>query len=186
MEQLTENRYKDKIITIPNILSLVRILLIPIIVWLYIEKNNSILAGIFVIVSGITDIVDGYIARTFHMISDVGKVLDPIADKSTQLVIMIILAVKFPLIIMPVCLLAVKEVFMAITGYMIIKKRNIVLGAEWYGKAATVMLSVVMILHLLWDGILPAVSNLIIILATAFILLSIILYAKRNFAEIST
>ena len=178
--EIAENKYQKKIITIPNILSMFRLCLIPLIVWLFIGKQDYLLAGIFVIISGITDIVDGFIARKFNMISDVGKVLDPIADKATQLVVMLLLLTKFPLIIIPVCLLAVKEIFMAITGYMIIKKKDIVLGAEWYGKAATVMLSVTMTLHLVWYDILPAISIVCIILSTAMILLALALYANRN------
>ena len=179
--ETTENKYQKKIFTIPNVLSMLRICLIPLIVWLYVGKQDYFLSGIFVIISGITDIVDGYIARTFHMISDVGKVLDPVADKATQVVVMLLLITNFPLIILPICLLVIKEVFMAITGYMIIKKKDIVLGAEWYGKAATVILSVTMTLHLVWHDILPAISIICIILSTAMILLALVLYANRNF-----
>ena len=181
MEQVASNKYKDKIITIPNILSLIRICLIPLIAWLYLGKQDYILAGIFVLISGLTDIVDGFIARTFNMISDVGKVLDPVADKATQAVVMILLAFSFPLMLIPICVLAVKEIFMLITGYMIIKKCDIVLGAEWHGKAATVMLSITMALHLFWHDINPIVSIISIILSTGMLLLTTVLYAKRNF-----
>ena len=181
MEQIAADRYKKKIVTIPNILSLLRICLIPLIVWLYLGKQDYTLAGVFVIISGITDIVDGYIARTFNMISDVGKVLDPIADKATQAVVMILLATGFPLMLLPICLLIIKEVFMAITGYMIIKKCDVVLGAHWYGKAATCVLSATMALHLLWHNINSVVSIITITLSAVMILLALALYAKRNF-----
>ena len=100
-EIVAKDKYKKKIITIPNILSFIRLCLIPIIVWLYIGKQDHIMAGVFVIISGITDIVDGFIARTFNMISDVGKVLDPIADKATQTVVVILLVTRFPLMLIP-------------------------------------------------------------------------------------
>ena len=90
-----ENKYQKKIITIPNILSTVRILLIPVIIWLYIGLKDYLLTGVFVIISGLTDIIDGAIARKFNMISDVGKVLDPFADKATQIVVMILLTISF-------------------------------------------------------------------------------------------
>ena len=181
MENVVTDKYKNKIITIPNILSFFRICLIPLIMWLYLGKADYVMAGIFVLVSGLTDIVDGYIARTFHMISDVGKVLDPVADKATQFVVMILIATKFPLIIIPVVLLAIKEIFMAITGYMIIKKCDVVLGAEWYGKAATVVLSAVMVLHLFWYSITPIVSIICFVLSSLVILMALVLYAIRNF-----
>lgn len=178
--EITENKYQKKIFTIPNILSMVRLCLIPLIVWLYLGKQDYILTGVFVLVSGLTDIVDGYIARTFHMISDVGKVLDPVADKATQFVVMILIATRFPLIIIPVAFLAIKETFMAITGYMIIKKCDVVLGAEWYGKAATVVLSAIMVLHLFWYNIDPITSIISIVLASGMIILALVLYAIRN------
>ena len=176
-----ENKYQKKIITIPNILSFIRICLIPVIVWLYIGEKNYLLTGIFVIISGLTDIVDGMIARKFNMISDVGKVLDPIADKATQLVVMILLTISFPLMLFPIIMTAIKELFMAISGYFIIKKCGIVLGAHWHGKLATLFLTAVMTLHLVWHDIFPVLSNVLICISAALILLSLILYAKRNF-----
>ncbi len=174
-------KYQKKIITIPNILSTVRILMIPLIVWLYLGKEDYLLTGIFVLVSGLTDIVDGFIARRFNMISDLGKVLDPIADKATQAVVMILLIIRFPLMLLPLGIGLVKEAFMAISGYMVIKKCDVVLGANWHGKAATCVLTAVMVLHLFWHNIDPTVSAVLISFTAAMILLSLILYAKRNF-----
>ena len=174
------NKYKNRIFTIPNVLSLVRLCLIPLIIWLYLGREDYVLTGIVVIISAMTDIVDGFIARKFNMISDLGKVLDPIADKATQLVVMILLTLSFPLMLMPIILTAIKEAFMAISGYMIIRKCNIVLGAHWHGKAATVLLTAVMSLHLVWHDIYPILSIVLISLSSSMIILSLVLYAKRN------
>ena len=78
-----EKDYKNKIFTIPNVLSFFRILLVPVFVWLYAFRDERIWALIVLIVSGVTDLLDGFIARHFHMISDLGKMLDPVADKLT-------------------------------------------------------------------------------------------------------
>jgi len=78
------NCMSKKVFTIPNILSMVRIALIPIIVWLYHVKNNPTVAAAVVVVSGITDVVDGIIARKFNMISDLGKALDPLRTSSLK------------------------------------------------------------------------------------------------------
>ena len=174
------NKYKNRIFTIPNVLSSVRLCLIPLIIWLYLGREDYVLTGIVVIISAMTDIVDGFIARKFNMISDLGKVLDPIADKATQLVVMILLTLSFPLMLMPIILTAIKEAFMAISGYMIIRKCNIVLGAHWHGKAATVLLTAVMSLHLVWHDIYPILSIVLISLSSSMIILSLVLYAKRN------
>ena len=174
------DRYKKKIFTIPNLLSMVRICLIPVIVWLFLGKEDYLLTGIFVVISGLTDVVDGMIARKFNMISDLGKVLDPIADKATQAVVVILLSIRFPLMLLPLSVGIVKEIFMAISGYMVVKKCNIVLGANWHGKLATVVLTVTMALHLVWYSITPVVSIVLICLSAALILLSLTLYAIRN------
>lgn len=180
----TENKYKNKIVTIPNILSLVRLCLIPFIVWLYFGKQDSVLTGFALLFSGLTDIVDGHIARTYNMISDVGKVLDPVADKATQAVMLLCLCITFPLMWIPVGALIVKESFMAISGYVVIRKTGIVLGANWHGKAATVLLTACMALHLFWHDIDPTVSIITIAISTAMIVLSLVLYAVRNFGYI--
>ena len=79
-----EEKYKHKIITIPNILSLFRLLLIPVIMWLYIVRKDPLWTTAVLALSGITDIVDGIVARKCHMVSDFGKAFDPVADKLTQ------------------------------------------------------------------------------------------------------
>lgn len=181
METSSVNKYQKKIITIPNVLSFIRLCMIPLIIWLYIGKNDYLLTGIFVLISGATDIIDGFIARRFGMISDVGKVLDPVADKATQAVVMILLATSFPLMLLPIAFTLIKELFMAISGYLVIRKCDIVLGADWHGKAATAVLTATMVLHLFWHNIFPALSITLTILSAAFIALSLALYAKRNF-----
>ena len=177
----TTNKYQKKIITLPNILSFFRLCLIPLIVWLYVVKDDSVLTGFVVLFSSFTDIVDGYIARRFNMISDVGKVLDPIADKATQGVVVLLLALKFPLLWIVVALIIIKELFMGITGYMIVKKCDIVLAAEWYGKLSTVIIVIGIVLLLFWPGMTTLVSNIVIIAVALSIVLALVLYAIRNF-----
>lgn len=172
--------YKNRIITIPNVLSLIRIFLIPVIVWLYLVNENYVATGVILLVSGVTDVVDGFIARRFNMISDVGKVLDPFADKSTQAVVLLCLISRFPLMWMPIILLAIKESFMALSGFLVVRRCNVVLGANWHGKAATVLLTATMALHLFWYNIPIAVSHATIVVCSAMIIASLVLYAIRN------
>lgn len=77
----SENQFEKKIFTIPNLLSAFRLLLIPVFVWAYCIKKAYLLTAGVLLLSGLTDMADGFIARRFHMISDLGKMLDPIADK---------------------------------------------------------------------------------------------------------
>lgn len=106
------SREKDdrgRVITIPNLLSLLRLCLIPVIVWLYLVRGNQFAAGCLMVLSGLTDVMDGRIARRFHMVSDLGKALDPIADKATQAAVLICLIAKFPLMVLPLIFLLGKN-----------------------------------------------------------------------------
>ena len=76
---------KNQFFTIPNLLSLVRLAMIPLLLWLYLEKREYLWTAVVVVLSGATDIVDGIIARKYDLISDLGKALDPVADKLTQI-----------------------------------------------------------------------------------------------------
>ena len=110
-----------------------------------------------------------------------GKVLDPFADKATQGAMLLCLLTSFAIMWLPIILLILKESFMALSGYMVVKKCGIVLGADWHGKAATLLLTATMALHLFWYDIPSAVSVVTISLSTAMIALSLILYAVRTF-----
>ena len=109
MKQRSKDNYEKRIVTIPNILSVLRIAIIPLIVWSYVGIKLPALTAVLVILSGITDVVDGFIARRFNMISDVGKALDPIADKLTQIALLFCLVTKFPFILLPLVLIIIKE-----------------------------------------------------------------------------
>ena len=177
----TPNRYQKKIITIPNILSFFRLCMVPFIIWIYLGLENYVLAGFVVLFSGLTDLVDGYIARKYNMISDVGKVLDPIADKTTQGVVVLLLATKLPLILLVAAFILIKEVFMAITGYMIVKKCDIVLAAEWYGKLSSLIINGVVMLLLFFPELNPILSTVLIVITALSVLMALVLYAIRNF-----
>lgn len=176
----TQDRYKNKIITIPNLLSLFRLLLIPLIVWLYVFRQDYLWTTAILTLSGITDIVDGIIARKFNMISDFGKAFDPVADKLTQIAVLICLVTRFPRMLIPLVILVIKEVFAAVTSLMVIHKTGKVLGAVWHGKAATASLYGMMLIHIVWFNIPQIVSAVLIGFCTALVLLSAILYGSRN------
>lgn len=170
----------DKIFTIPNLLSFARILLVPFIVMAYFYAKEYYLAGILVIVSGATDVIDGFIARKFHMISKVGKILDPIADKLTQVAVLVCLASSHIWMLLPVGLMVVKEGFMLVSGYFVVKKANMVYSAEWHGKVATVCLYLTMGMHLFWLGITSLASYISIGISSFMIFLSLIFYGLKN------
>ena len=175
-----EERYKHKIITIPNILSLFRLLLIPVIMWLYIGKEDPVLTTVILALSGITDIVDGIIARKCHMVSDFGKAFDPLADKLTQIAMLLCLVTRFRWMLLPLCVMVVKEIIAGILGVLVIRKTGKVEGAVWHGKATTVSLYSMMIIHLIWYNIPGVVSGILIGACTALALLSAFMYSRQN------
>ena len=115
---------KENILTIPNLLSLIRILLIPFIIWLYCARKAYLCTIIVIALSGFTDIIDGKIARKFNMVSDVGKVLDPVADKLTQATLVICLTARYPWMWALLALFAVKECLMLLWGYLTLKSTD--------------------------------------------------------------
>lgn len=181
----TTNKYvykkkENKFLTVPNVLSLFRIALILAFVWLYAISDNILWAGIVLIVSGLTDIADGWIARHYNMVSEVGKALDPIADKLTQGAVLLCMIFRFPLLVFPFILLLVKEAFVGFTGLLLIQKSGAVYGAEWHGKAATCLIYAMLLLHLFWTEIPPAATLVSVILASGMMLISLFLYGMRN------
>ena len=176
----TEEYYKNKIITIPNILSLFRLLLIPVIMWLYIVKKDPVWTMVILALSGITDIVDGIIARKYHMISDFGKAFDPVADKLTQIAMLFCLVSRFKWMLLPLCVLVVKEITAGIMGLLVIRKTGKVDGALWHGKATTASLYSMMIIHLIWFNIPGIISGILIGACTALALLSAFMYSREN------
>ncbi len=174
---------KDQILTIPNLLSLIRLLLIPIIIWLYCVVKNHTASVCIIILSGLTDIADGIIARKFHMVSDFGKILDPIADKMTQAAILVCLAFHNTWIRILTVLFVIKEICMGVFGYIALQKDS-VNSARWYGKANTVVLYVVLVLLILFPGMPECTANALICLSGVMMLLALILYARFYYGKL--
>lgn len=167
---------KDQILTIPNLLSVFRLLLIPVIVWLYCIRQKYTLAVGTIVLSGITDIADGIIARKFHMVSDFGKILDPIADKLTQASVLICLTTRYRMMLVIITMFVVKELCMGLLGAVVIKKTDTVNCAKWYGKVNTVVLYVVMMLLIFFQGMPEIAANLLIMICGISLTVSFVLY----------
>lgn len=180
MEPNTTGKYQKKILTIPNLLSLFRLCLIPVIVWLYCLKKDYGWTAFTLALSGLTDVADGIIARRFHMVSDFGKAFDPVADKLTQLAMLFCLVTRFPLMLVPLILLTVKEILAAVLNTLASKKTGRVMAAVWHGKLNTVLLYTVMLVHVIWGNIPPLASNLLIGACTVMMLVSAVLYSIRS------
>ena len=150
MKRLINSR-KD-LFTIPNLMGYFRIILIPIFMVVYIgadSRADYIAAAVILGISGLTDCFDGKIARHLNMITEWGKVLDPVADKLTQAAVFISLSFRYPTMRYLVILFVVKEMFMGIMGAIMLKKGSMMDGARWYGKICTAVLYGAMVILLL-------------------------------------
>ena len=139
--------------TIPNLLSVIRILLIPVFAYLF-YNDEKIMAVVVLAISGLTDTMDGQIARRFNQISALGKVIDPVADKLTQITIAVMLFIDFKTAANPIinALAWVFLVFLIKEGVMIVGGLVMLLlnirpgAAEFWGKAATLVFYVGMVI----------------------------------------
>lgn len=140
-EEITRLATREELLTVPNLLSTFRLVLAVLFWGIYqryggMAENRKLLTGILLL-SGITDFLDGKIARRFHMVSEVGKILDPIADKVTQGVLLICFFSEYEVAKGVFLLFLIKECYMSVMGTRAIKRVKKNEGAKWYGKINT-------------------------------------------------
>ena len=166
---------------IPNILTVIRFLLIPVIIF-YIFTGNYILAFVFFTISGFTDIADGFIARKFNLISNFGKLMDPLADKLTQIATIASLVFTNIIPIWILLIVLLKE-FIMICGASFLYGKDVVVYSRWYGKLATVLFFIAIVISLLLkqfeiSGIWKNLDLGWFILALISTIFSLIMYVK--------
>lgn len=171
---------RENLFTIPNAISLFRLLLIPLFTWLYLNKEAYMAALAVIAVSGLSDIVDGKIARHYNMVSDFGKMFDPVVDKLTQAAMFFCLLSRFPNMLIPLIVHAIKEITTGIMSLMAINKTNVVEPAEWPGKLTTVFLYATAMIHILWTDITTEISDIIIGISVGWMLFAFAFYGIRN------
>lgn len=163
--------WKKEILTIPNLLSLFRLVLIPVYVIIYLnatEASHYFLSAAILAVSCLTDMIDGKIARKYNMISTVGKILDPVADKATQFTLIVCLTVKYPVLRWLVGLFVLKESFQLIAGFINLRKGRMLKGALITGKVCTTVLFVSLILLVLLPQLSERIVSIITIIDSVF------------------
>ena len=178
--------WKKEVFTIPNMLSLFRLALIPVYIIIYLnakEPHDYYLAGGILAVSCLTDLIDGKIARHFNMISNLGKILDPIADKFTQLALTVCLSVRYPILRSVLVLFLIKEFYQGIVGLIHLRKGQMLPGALMAGKICTTVLFVSLTLLVLMPNIRPGIVNAIALIDTVCLIYSFIMYTLAYFGK---
>ena len=169
---------KNQILTIPNLLSVFRIALIPVIVWLYKYESNYSAAISVILISVATDIVDGWLARRFNMVSDFGKALDPLADKLTQAALLLCLLSKHNTLWMLTDIFGICEISKFKCGFVVAKRCDQVNSAKWYGKFNTIVIYIAMILLILFPNISGVWANALMLVCGSVMTVSCALYIR--------
>ncbi len=176
--------WKKEIWTIPNLLSLFRLILIPVYVLIYLNADSLsdyfIAAGILA-VSCLTDLIDGKIARHFNMITTLGKLLDPLADKATQFTLILCLALKHPVLWLLVALFVVKESYQVIAMGIRYKHGKVLKGALISGKICTTILFISLIIMVMIPGMSESAIYVITLIDLIFMIIAFIEYAITYF-----
>ena len=168
MHNLRKLLTKEQLFTIPNFMSLFRLALVPFILWIYLTGEYSIAAAL-VLLSALTDIFDGVIARKFNMVSDLGKVLDPLSDKVTHIALLICLVSRYRFVWVVLGLLVVKELAVAGLGACAVKR----------GKSVVVMLVfivVVMVALMLFPAIPARAAFWMLVAVCAVMAFAMVMY----------
>ena len=173
---------------LPNILCYIRIVMVPIFLHIYFtatEQRDYYMATGVVLASGITDFLDGQIARRCNMITDLGRIIDPVADKLMQLAMVVALTMKIKYMYLLVIYLIFKEIVTSVTGFIVIKMYERRLnGAKWYGKVCTALLYVVMLVLVAFPKIDTSVQNVLLVVCSGCLTLAFVMYMRLYFIMI--
>lgn len=170
------------LLAIPNMLSVVRLILVPIFISMYINANSVQdyrMAGAVILFSGLTDLLDGFIARKWNQITDLGKLLDPVADKITQAAVVICLMLRFDYMWIIVIFFMLKELSMLMWNIILFRQDKRLDGALWYGKVSTAVFYACMIILVGFPSISTGLASTLMIITGFFLLLSFIMYTKK-------
>lgn len=168
--------------SIPNILCYIRFLLIPVFVVTYIrasEPKGYIQAATVVFFSGLTDFLDGFIARRWNMITELGKLIDPLADKLTQASLIFVLAVKIKWMFLLLILFVIMQLFLLVAGLVMLKKGTKLNGAKWFGKVSTTVFYATMLSLVAVPTLSNKLTNGLLLVCGAFLLLSFLMYINE-------
>lgn len=178
--------WKKEIFTIPNLLSLFRLFLVPVYARIYMnatERYQYMIAGGIMAVSCLTDMIDGKVARHLDQITNLGKVLDPLADKVTQFTLTLCLRLKYPVLQPVLVLFLVKELFQLAAGLAFLMKGRMLSGALMAGKVCTAVLFVSLIALVLLPNMNPVMVETIALADAAFLIVSFICYVLAYFGK---
>lgn len=136
---------------IPNILSIIRLIMIPAFVAVFFSEDAPRYRSMLIFLAAeLTDVADGYLARRFGWVTEIGKILDPMADKLMQAAAMVSLAIENDFFIWIATLFFAKELVMVSGALVLMKKQKKVTASSWFGKMATVIFAAVTLVFIMY------------------------------------
>ncbi len=168
-------RHSGRLMSIPNMLSVFRLILVPVFIaaFFLLPREQYYWLAVILFVSGFTDVLDGFIARKFNQITQLGKVLDPAADKITVAAVLFCLMFLYRQISLVLAVYVVKELFMLLGGIILAKRGVKPVSSRWFGKLATFVTYTVMFLFIIIPhvgDIWLLICNVLVIAVTLFAL----------------
>ncbi len=163
-------------LNVPNVLTVVRFLMIPAFAW-FAYQNSYIIATALFAAAWLTDVLDGYIARKYGLVTSFGKIADPMADKFMQVTALVFLTLQGKIYLFIIIVVVIKEILMTIGGFLLYKYKNHVVQSSWFGKISAGSFYVAIILAML-D--IPY-SNILMVAALVVMIAAFVLYIKKYF-----
>ena len=167
--------WKKEVFTIPNLLSFFRLALIPVYMLIYLkaqELRDYLLAGSILALSCLTDMIDGKIARKFHMITTLGKFLDPLADKVTQFTLILCLAIRYPVLWSVLALFVLKEMFQLVAAILAAHHGYVLKGALISGKICTTILFISLVALVIFPQMHESTVSLLALIDGVFLMVA--------------
>ena len=170
--------------SVPNFITVSRFFLLPVFIYLMLNRQYEFAIGVFLF-AGFTDVLDGYIARKYNKVTNLGKILDPLADKTIQLAVLLMIVITdiIPNVLPLLIIVLLKEVLMAI-GSSVLWKRGVILQAVWYGKVSTVVFYVAVAFSIFFKRY----GQVFLVIAVASQVAAFLMYLKQfvklNFSKV--
>lgn len=183
---MSKKDWKKEVLSIPNLLSIFRLILIPVYITIYLRARDPadyFLAAAILAVSCLTDMIDGKIARRFNMITELGKLLDPIADKLTQFALILCLSLRHPVLWFVVILFFIKEIFQLIGCTISLRQGKTMTGALLPGKISTTILFISLITMVMLPDLSESVVLAIALVDSVFLIIAFASYAFAFFSK---
>ena len=180
---------KEKLKFIPNVLCIIRIILVFVFVVLSLGDDDRMLycALLVFLMAGATDILDGFLARRNNWITELGKILDPLADKLMQCTVLVVLSSKSILPGWFALVFILKELITLVMGLLVIKRRNVVVVSRWYGKAAACLFYLTVTLSIILKDVIvdrPVIYAVLFMPAALFAVGAFIAYVKYYYSSL--